>query len=265
MIILYNNVIPSANALTVTSQTGDLGADNLKTYNKADVWRSGGLTASINASFSSNLINCVSLAVTSLSSVATIRVICGSVDTGDVAVVGYSMLDKVDFGTGSLNANAFNYGGGNYATITFDPQTTNTISIEIKDPLNNLSYFDISSAVVGYAFTPTFNADYGAELKFNDNSVHTRTDAGNMVVEKGTRHKQLSFSLSNMVDADREFISEMFVGNGATVPVFVSLMDGFTNPQAQQAYQIYGFIKSGLNINRVSYGRDNSSIEIEEI
>lgn len=271
--IIHDNLAKTA-ALVASSEAGALVAGNLQKDSKTVVWRSTGTTATLTATFAAAAaVGGVSLPITNLTANATMRVRCyaaagdpsPTLDTGALPCCGYSLIDKIDFASGPLNANTFAYGGGTYATLFFSAQTAQKVVIDIADAGNPAGYIDASYLVIGKVWTPENNAEYGAALSFNDSSRHTRSEAGDLMTDRGARYKSLSFTLSDMAAADRTELMQLLIRNGMAAPLFVSLFPASSDAQEKQVYQLYGKQTKLDGIKRIRYGTDQTSLEIEEL
>lgn len=263
LVVVSNNIGRTA-SLAASSEAGSLVVENLQADGKALTWRSVGTAATITATFDSAAVSCVSLPICNLSSTATMQVQCGAYDSGAVQVCQYAPIDAIDF-TGPLNANAFAYGGGNYATLVFPEQTATGLTITLNDPGNPAGYIDAAYLVIGEAWSPEVNADYGASLSFGDTSRHSRADNGDLKTRRGGIFRKLSFTLSYMQTADRTALTELLFRNGMSVPLFLSIFPDSTDTQLQQMYQIYGKQSKLSSVTRYLPLLDKGAIEIEEM
>ena len=262
--ILYDNIAENA-TLTPGSEAGALVADNLKTRKKSQIWRTTGDTSeSLTATYSSTTVNCAGFAITNLTTAATLRIQCGSFDSGDVTIAPYQLINQTDFG-GNIDANAFNYGGGVYAMMLFAAQASNTQTIfTLKDPANPAGYIDSAFLIIGNAWQPTYNASYGLRFSMRETSQNDRADNGDLITDLGGRYRSLAFSLDYLQASDRTTMNEIIAKNGTSKPVYVFGFPESTDDAEKQSYQIYGNLTNLSDVERWAYNFDRSSIVIEE-
>lgn len=272
-IVSTNLGLDGSTALTAGSESGNMVAANLQLDSKTSVWRSASTTTdSITAIITSASVSCVSLPICNFTSTATMRVriytlngdAVAALDTGNVLCCEYTTIDKIDF-NGALNSNTFNYGGGTYATLHFAETTGEKVVIDIIDTANTNGYLEVSSIVIGNAWTPIINANYGAQWSLGDTSKHSRTDSGDLRTEVGARYRSLLLSMSEMDSTDRAEFMNIMIRNGTSVNLFISLFPDSTDIQEKQMYQIYGKLTTLQGVTRVAYGVDQSAIKIQEI
>lgn len=259
--------------LVASSESGVFTADNMQLDSKTLIWRSTGTTESITATFTSASVSCVSLPICNLTSTATMRVrvytLSGDVvdvlDTGNILCCEYTTINKIDFTDGALNSNTFSYGGGTYATLFFTETVGEKVVIDIIDTANTNGYIESCSLVIGSAWTPTLNADYGATWLLNDTSKHSRNDSGDLMTARGARYRSLSFSMGQMDASDRAEFMEILIRNGLSINLFISIFPESIDTQEKQMYQIFGKLTKLQGLTRFVYGLDKSSIQIQEI
>lgn len=270
--VVSNNIGTSA-TLSASTEAGLLVVDNLKSTSKTLIWRSTGTTETVTATYTQQNVGCVSLAVCNFTSTATMRIRIytnsgdGSpaYDSGVLLCCEYTTIDKINFAGGPLNANTFNYGGGTYATL-FAPNTLSEKTvIDVVDTSNTNGYLEASSIVLGETWTPILNCNYGAALTFKDTTKNTRSDSGDMRTTKGGRYKSLTFALGLMSSVDRIALTEMFIRNGSSDNVYISIFPDSPDIQEKQVYQVYGIITKQAGVKRHKYSRDQSSMTIEEM
>lgn len=270
--VVYDNAADRA-TIAASSTAGSLVAANLQTDYKSDVWRSTGLTATLTITFpTAELIGMVALAFCSLSSAATFRV-RGYALTADVTplvdTTGYaaqaSDFTSFYWGTEPLGVNAYSYGGGAYGVLWLPSvNACQKVVIDITDS-NPLGYIEASRLVCGTYWSPTNNAEAGAEVGVVDTSKHERTDAGDLRTDRGTIHKTLSFELAYLTQQDRNSLWNILRGNGMFKPLFISLLPTDADYVGEQVYQIYGKIGRPSRLRYQHTHRFSTTLEIEEL
>lgn len=250
-------------SLSSSNHQGNLVADNLKTSGRSKVLRSSGTSVTITASFSSSIVSCISLPMCNLSSTATLTISCGGVSR-TVTCCAYSMQDHVNF-SGTPDANSFAVGGGSYATVFFNEVLASSATITITDSANAAGYIDIAYLVIGRYFSPVYNANLGASIRFSDSTNKIKNDVGDPKLNRGSRHRILSFTLEYMPASDRKQVVDALVFAGTSSPVFCHLFPESEDDQERQVYQVYGYLSKMGGIRRQVPLHDNYSFELEEL
>lgn len=268
--ILYENTTDDA-TLSVSSQTGALGAANLLTDIKTEVWRATSAAANITATWpAGKFINMVALPFCSLSPSATIRVQCFTLSTDvspvlDTGAVLAGGAEPLRFGALPVGVNAYSYGGGSYGTVYFSKVVAQKVVISLNDASNALGYVECSRLVTGTYWSPETNADYGVEVVSEDTSKHERSDAGNLTTERGIIYKTMSLDLGMMPSADRDTAWRIVRGNGKFRPLFLSLSPDSADTGEEQIFQIYGKLGNSGAMRYQFHNQYNTKLQIEEI
>ena len=259
--IVYKNLADSA----TIAGTGSLPVGNLKTDIKSQVWRSATTSGTVTATWAtSRNINCVILPFTNFSSAATMRVLGlnsaeGTVfDTGSQVCCGYALRNE------NPGVNNFGYAGGVYASLFFTGGLVKSIAITVTDTTNPTGYVEASRLVAGTYWEPTINADYGASIGWQDASVHTRNDAGDLLTDIKPRSKTLTLNFSNASTTDREELMGI-MRNGIGSPLYISVFPGDADKNLEQDYQIYGKLSQQSQIAIARYAAYSTAVTIEEI
>lgn len=279
--IVYNNAADRATVVASTT-AGSLVAGNLQSNLKSEIWRSTATTATLTLTWATTeTVACVALPFCNLTSSATIRVQCytntGDVtavrDTGAVQACPASASYGNDYGvTGSANSfirggvNTFAFGGGAYADVWFTATPVKKIVITLTDASNPDGYIEAAKLVVGTYWTPERNVEYDSpKVSFQDDSKHERTDAGDLMTDRGVMYRKLSFDLSVMSNADRDAVWRILRSNGMYKPLFVSISPDSTDVVDEQIYMIYGKLSSMSAMQYKFLGMYATSFQIEEI
>ncbi|MGA1046953.1 MAG: hypothetical protein ACO3UU_03010 [Minisyncoccia bacterium] len=293
--IIYENLVDLSTTTFLSTSTTASGTStaNLKQDTKNLVWRgSNGTRASIILNFGTNKqVGGVVLAFSNLvSSNATIKVagylhpnvpsISGSAlstsvisayTTSPVECCPWNNLALTDWGTNPVGSSNYNYGGGTYARAWLNESQRLTpvryLGIEIYDP--SATYIEISRLIVGNYWSPKYNTGYGISAGIKDLSEHVRTENGDLLTRRGPRFKTLNFDLQWLDTSDRKEITRIFLGNGASKPLFVSLFPDSSGTdedfQREGIHQIYGKMVQIPGVSYTSYEIYSTNIEIEEV
>lgn len=290
MRILYNNAADSTlrSTLTTTGAITTLPVTNLLNDYKARVWRSTDFEPTIDIRWGAGAgtqqpINMVCLPYTNLTGTGQMRVRAYDsltnptpfLDTTFLPCCPYDPLATIDWGGGPIGVNAYSYGGGVYAVLYFGTLDANgrhtpinaaRLQISIRDPSNTAGYYEAMRLLIGAYWEPEINAAYGANIKVLDNSKSERNDAGDLMSDRSTISKSLSFSLDAMSIADRAVFWRIMRGRGLSKPLFVTLSpENLADPSFEQENHVYGKL---VQLNPIAIQGVNlftGSITIEEI
>lgn len=271
--MVYDNAADRA-TVSVSSAAGSLGAANLLTDTKSEVWRSTSTSATLTINFDEQeIVGVVALAFCSLTSTSTIRVrgyeLAGDAspafDTGSVLACAYAPLALWDWGTEALGVNAYSYGGGTYGVVWFEQMAVEKLVVDIADTANPLGYVEASRLITGSYWSPENNCEYGATVNYADMSKHERTEAGDLRTERGARYKQISINLTFMPAADRARLWDIVRGNGISKPIFFSLTPESDDPVEEQTFQLYGKLSKAAATSYQFINQFSAPLELEEV
>lgn len=245
--IIHNN---AADRATVAASTtaGSLVAANMQSDIKGKVHRSTGLSVSYTLTWANaETIGGIALPCTNLSSAATIRVQLYSDTAGNTQIAdsgtisaGASVPELWDQ-TQPINANTFAFGGYSKTAVWFSTQytTARRCVITLTDTsANTAGYIDCSRLVIGKYWEPTYNAENGINLQITDTSQTSRSEAGDLLVDRNTVYESLSFNFTLLPEADRAQLNKIIKYAGASKNILVCLFPGDAN--TQQDYMVYG-------------------------
>jgi hypothetical protein len=263
--VVHDNAALTA-TVTASSTAGSLVAANLQSYLKSIPWRSTGTSSTLTLTWATTkAVACVVLPFSNLSSTATFRARCYTnvgdanpvLDTGvQLAAAGYTDVPA--------GVNSFAYGGGAYGSIWFAPTSCKKVVLDIVDTSNPLGYVEASAIVAGNYWTTAENAEYGAELSYQDRTTNTRSDAGDLRSDRGTMSKVLSFSMDFMSLAERNSFWAI-MKKGTSTPIYVSLIPQADDAVDEQMHQVYGKLSSASKVKYTFMNQFGSSIDIEEL
>lgn len=271
--ILHDNAAERA-TITATSQASTaMAAANLKTYIKGEIWRSVGTSATLTLTWADpQTIAGIVLPYFNGTGAATIRAIGRTnaadasplFDVGPVDACPGQILGLWDWGDAALGANAFAYGGGSCAVMWLPvPGAVRKLEIVLSDPGNAAGYLEAGLVMCGGYWEPGVNADYGAMTVPVDSTKVERSDAGDQIVDRGTRHNKLSFSLSSMDPVDRAAVWRILRGNGASRPVFIDMYPDSTDEALRQENMLAGRLTNLAGVTAASFMRATTSVTIE--
>ena len=119
--------------------------------------------------------------------------------------------------------------------------------------------------VSGVYWEAQTNADYGASIRYNDESKNTRNSSGDLVTDRGNMFKTLSLNLSMMPVVDRDNLAKTLIQNGIRRPVFVSLYPENLDGKIEQMHSILGKVEEAQDIVSISHNRYVSGFVVNEV
>lgn len=244
--IIYDNAAERATITASSTASGSLAASTLSTNTKSLAHRSGATQVTYTLVFTNTeQINGIILPATNLSSNATITVTAAGTTYPAVSACTSTPLDGY---SGTKNVNSFPYGGLSKVAFWF-PSTVSTtsLSITLSDQTKTTigspaypSYIDCSRIVCGKYWSPTYNVSKnGLELTINDTTQTSRTDAGDLISDRGNIHELLNFNLELLSKADKEQLINIMRYVGTYRNIAVSVVPD-ANSRDEQDYIIYG-------------------------
>lgn len=296
--IIYKNLVDSSTITASSTQNSTTTpATNLKSDIKSKVWRSSPNTASSTTSKGILLVDFgslqniggVALAFTNFVSNAQVTVrgytvmptlsgtiaaptLTGGTQSYVVAsstACPWNVLGLSNLGVG---ANTYAYGGGTTARVWLGDANraiqVRGVSIEITDTYSAAAtnlFVEVSRLIVGNYWSPVYNTSYGMTETIKDLSTTQRTEAGDLITKRGPRFSNLSFDLKWLAQSDRIEMTRILLGNGMTVPLFISLFPDDTIPEVERAHQIYGKITSIPGVSYSTWLTYSSQIDVEQV
>lgn len=263
--IIHDNAADRAASLTASSTSGSLAAAYMLSDRKGEVHRSTGTSVTYTLTFSSaETIGAVALPATNLTAAATIRVRLYS-DTGATVLLSdtgtVTACPGLNLGTSGnwstpLNVNAFALGAQAKAVAWFTSNigSVRAIRIDLSDAGNPAGTIDCARIVAGAWWSPTHNATVGASNVLEDTTVNARSDAGDLISDRGTLHSSIALDLAALTESDRAQVHKILRANGTSRNVFVSVTPGRGDAR-EQDWMIYGkrqnaaVTYTGLNIH----------------
>lgn len=247
--IIYDNAVDRG-TVTASTTSGALVAANLQSDLKSLVHRSTGTSVTYTVTWSSvQTIGGVALPATNLSATATVRARAYNATSGGTLLADTGALTAAsgqNLGNGRwstpLNANAFALGGAVKAAVWFSGNIASVrrIEVDIVDSSNAAGYIDCSRLVAGPYWSPTYNADYGAQSGIEDTSTVRRTQAGDLVPQLGFLNDSMSLNLSLLSMTERAEMVKLMRTAGTSRNVFLSLLPADASATATQDHMIYG-------------------------
>lgn len=257
--------------VTASSTQPGLSVASLLTDEPMDVHRTIGTTGSYLLSFAQpELIGGVHFPWTNWSPNATVRLRGYSdaartvklFDTNIVPACPAPAL-KIRGWTAAQAASAYRYGGGAHARAWLANTSAQYLQIDISDPGNLQGYLECGRIVVGAWWSPSENADYGANSSQGSVSTSTRNGAGTRRQSIGTKFDKQSFSLSNLSASDRTALKNIVRAN-ADAPFIFSLYP--ENPDAALDRDHQGYFYAAPSVMAAAgLERYETSLDLESV
>lgn len=296
--IIYDNYAryPST-IITASSSQAATPVSNLKLDAKSRVWRTAVNSTSSNWSYGnllvdfgvSRIVGGVVLTFTDASSTADYIIVRswsspptfgGSVSaptlvggtmqnsSGTVLCCPWNNLNLPTYTTNNTYQSA--YGSTTYVrAFLSSPLTARYFTIELgfftSTPATG-GFVEAANLVIGPVWTPKYNTSFGLSSTIKDDSIHDRTEAGDLVSTRGFRYNILDFDLKWLDVSDRFEFSRLCLANGSSSPVLVSLFpNNSSNWETERAHMVYGKIKTVPGIDYFAPNLYSTKISIEEI
>lgn len=253
--------------VTMTTPAPNMGAQWMKTDTKSEASRILGSTGAITASWNDEVgIDIVAIPAWNGSSSSEIRVRIyleetgGNLlfDSGWTWAAGGPILQNWDFHQ-PLNVNGFAY-GATVTTVQVPNIAGRRVIIDLRDP--ERTSLDISRVVIGEAFSPRCNPDYGSSQSSKDLSKQVRAASGDVIIDRGPINRTLSLNLNMVYPEDRHLFSRIMTQSLGEM-VFVSVVADEDDVSLSQDWSMYGVIKPDP-LTFASFSTHQTSYEIEE-
>lgn len=264
--LLYNDIVVDA-TISASTTSGSLVAANMKTETKSEVHRSTGTSVTYTLSWATDQsVNAVVLPCTNLSLTSTIRVrLYDSISTllHDTTTVDAAPGFNLSLGTSIHNANLFSYGFMSKSAIWLPSvlTTVRSIVIDLADSSNTAGYIDCARILAGVYWQPSNNVENGIQLQSVDASNISRTNAGELVFDRGFINDKVSFNFALLSESDRTEILKIIRAVGTTKNIFISVFPGHSVSTVEQDFMLYGKRSNSALTYRL-FGFYNHSMEL---
>lgn len=263
--IVYQNLADTS-TITASSTAAGLVASNLKLDAKSLVWRSTATTATLTVTLATtSTINCIILPFCNLTRTAIISINASGLLPDDILACPYTNPGEWASTLIPTGTSKYSYGGGTYARVYFSPVTVSSLQINISDPGNTAGYIEASRLIVGNYWSPTFNTSFGLTVSPKDMTTNARSEAGDLVSNRGITYNTMSFDLKYLDTTDKTQLLSILKGNGKSKPIFISLFPEDDDVSKEGAHQIYGKLTDLSGIQYTMFGIYSSTVDIEEV
>jgi hypothetical protein len=154
-------------------------------------------------------------------------------------------------------------------SVWFPSTYTNvrSLTITVSDTGVAATGIDCARIVCGTYWQPTYNASRdGLDLGITDTSQNSRTDAGDLVSDRGFINDELSLNLGLLTDTDRNNLLQIIRTAGVNRNILVSVFPtdynaSGPNNTTEQHYTVYGK-RANSSLNYVIQGYSSSNLQI---
>lgn len=245
--ILYNNIADLASTISVaTAASASMDWDKLLTETKTEVFRSTNTTPTITYNWSSDQsIDCIILPCTNFTKDALIRIKlydAASTLLHDTSSISAVKSTNIYSGSEIYNSNLFAYGFMSKTAIWLDSiiSSVRKMEIIISDTTNSAGYIECSRVLAGIYWKPTFNVENGVQLSILDDSTVSRTNAGNLVADRGYIYDRISFNYALLPETDKVILANIIRIVGSHKNFFVSTFPDNSSGNEEHDFMIYG-------------------------
>ena len=271
--IAYDNAITRTNSLSASNVSVPIA--NVLTPYKTSIFRSQFSTDTLTATWAAGeTLSCVAFPFSNLSKTATVKVQLFDsqsggtklLDTGFVQAAAGSQIGDSLYSNVPSGVNSFSYGGGVYGVVWFTRTAgVQRLQIDISDTGQPIGYIEFAFLVAGDYWESPDSCDWGdMSLSLGDTSKQSRSESGDLRVDRGVVYKTLSLSLQWMTDTDKDRLWRIMRGSGMYSNVFVSVLPESTDARLEQMHMIYGKLSKQSVVGYKFFNQFTSTIDIEE-
>lgn len=219
--ILYENLSDASTVtLAASHESGDRTAAKLQNIDVTNIWRANSLSPYLTVNFgSAKLINAIAVINTNFTNGATWRIRAATSEANLTASPGFDSGNVSAWPAASgtqirNNVNPFYFinGGAQFQWWRID----------FADSGNTDLVLDAGRLVMGNAFQPKYNADFGLRLGIRDLATSTRTRGGQPDFDKIGKLRTIEFALSLLSTSEAvNSVFDMQALNGISTDVLV--------------------------------------------
>ena len=133
-------------------------------------------------------------------------------------------LGELEWGIDPLGASVFTNWALAFSQIWFSAVRARSFIITLKDPENTDAYIDIRRLIMGFTLEPTYSADWGVELGWNEDTQTDRTASGTLRSDPSPAgpYRELTISFSFPTSGERAKLMEFVRKVGKRKDFFIS-------------------------------------------
>lgn len=254
---MANLLILSPLAVSTVAASRGSGAGNLLTNDPKEVWVDSAVGSAVNIDLDLGAelpIDTICLAaIYGAAAGATWSIAAGDAGYTEVAVKATGSLRAIDAAGQSPAVSHALWTG---ATIN-----VRYVRITLQQPAGNPP-LKVGRALVGKAFVPTFNKEWGAGRGVIDTGVATRLPSGGYAVADGAKLASYSWTFGDLSLAEMEALYALQLAVGQTGPVLVVEDPAATAGQRNRIH--YGLLTSLRRFERKNPSQTRWEMSMEE-
>lgn len=245
--VIYQNLADTA-TITASSTATGYPVANVQTDTKSTWHRSSATTITYTLTWgTAQTIGGVVLPCTNLTKNASILVRfynSANVQLNSGAAAITACVDSPIQAWTAPTGNQFVYGAVSKSAWWLPTPLTvsvTKIEIQLQDSSNPAGYIDCARIICGDYWQPVYTADrQNLTVTTTDTTENIRTDFGSLVADQGFVYDELQFSLSTLVDSDRDELVKILQRVGTARYLLVSVFPENNNSREEQLYTVYG-------------------------
>lgn len=239
---------------------------------KSDFWRTTSTSAQIIATFANpETVSCVAIPINNFTANATLRIRLYS-DVGGTSLLldsaSAACIPTREYPPAHeiLGSSGFQFGFGRYATHYFiETANVHHIKIDVVDSGNPQGFLEAAFLVIGKHYALEKNFDLGATVGWKSGTQLSNNDAGDNLVASSWKRKAITFDLSSASSSERNGFFNIFLGNGAEYPIFISCFPENTSLEKEEQFTIYGRLASESEMKLTTCSRFTTSLQINSL
>lgn len=260
--------------IVASSTSGSLVANNVKTDERSEVWRSVGTSATLTMTWpTAENIGAMAFGWTNMTATGTVQIEVYALDTDPTP-----MLTNTFFADNALPLGEFNFGNdpllagsAQAAGMATQVQAWLTqqcvarkVVVTFTDTNNPDGYVQVAKICTGVRYSLSTNPSYGVNLEFIDRSIYERTESGVLRSDARGLYRKVTMDYRGLNKADLVSIMNVLY-NARTFTTFLSVFPGEGDIKAE-AYAMFGKIVGGFGHAYSSYNRwDFRTLTFEEV
>lgn len=139
------------------------------------------------------------------------------------------------------------------------------VRIMVNDPSNSAGYLEAGRLVIGPAYRPTINFQYGWSIEWVDNSPTTRSLGNKVFVDKRTRFRVLRMTLDHIPEAEMYANVFDFIDRRKGIAGDMLVVPRPDNPGFYIHEAIYARLQQPAPVVNAYFGRSTRQLVFEEI
>jgi hypothetical protein len=143
-------------------------------------------------------------------------------DSGLVAIGSIVPYGELVYGVDTYGGGVFKDWPLGCVLLWFNAVSALSFELAISDPANTAGYLQACRIFLGQYFSPAKNFNYGAKLRWEDDSTQERTDGNSLRTDSRDPYRIVSFDMAELCEAERASLSEILRMSGKSRDLFVA-------------------------------------------